>query len=263
VHLSLSLLFSSYPPSFLANTDCSFGSFTNIIRGKESWVWTSIFFGRSCPSKGLHKWRQKLQQKNLEGRKSLKDKGVVCLGSGILVFCGHQQRKYYLEEICGHFTYSVLCVNTAQAQVKKHLYSASTLLCKRRENTQERKCRYFSNLITSINISSWLNLIKSQNKEHKERKCRYFSNLTTSIYIYLHGWIWSRRVQNTKPRMNTVTTFSDPYLFFRKTQIKTITMKTEMKSSSPIFECWSFPRFDKISPHESVWNFWCCNNNKH
>jgi hypothetical protein len=98
--------------------------------------------------------------------KSLKDKGVVCLGSGILVFCGHQQKKYYLEETCGCFAYSVLCINTAQAQVKKHLYSSSTLLCKRRKNTQERKCRYFSNLITSIYISSWLNLIESQNKEH-------------------------------------------------------------------------------------------------
>lgn len=82
--------------------------------------------------------KTKLQQEQL-GVKSLKDKGVVCLGSGI---CGHQQRKYYLEEMCGCFAYSVLCINTAQAQVKKHLYSSSTLLCsalqKKKEHTREK-----------------------------------------------------------------------------------------------------------------------------
>jgi hypothetical protein len=140
--------------------------------------------------KGFTEMKTKLQQKNLEGRKSLKDKGVVCLGSGILVFCGHQQRKYYLEEICGHFTYSVLCINTAQAQVKKHLYSASTLLCKRRENTQERKCRYFSNLITSINISSWLNLIKeSEQRTHRrENAGTSLISPSPSIYIFMVGF---------------------------------------------------------------------------
>lgn len=174
MHLFLLLLFSSNPSSFLANTDCSFASFTNIIRGKESWVWILIFFGRSCPSKVLHKWRQNCNKKNLEGCKTTggkKSKRQECCVSGFLVFCGHQQRKYYLEEICGCFAHSVLSINTAQAQVKKHLYSSSTLLCKRRKNTQEGKCRYFSNLITSIYISSsWLNLIKSQNKKHTGEK---------------------------------------------------------------------------------------------
>jgi hypothetical protein len=50
------------------------------------------------------------------------------------------------------------------------LLDSALLYSAKEERTHERKCRYFSNLITSIYISSWLNLIKSQNKEHTGEK---------------------------------------------------------------------------------------------
>jgi len=181
--------------------------------------------------------KTKLQQEQL-GVKSLKDKGVVCLGSGIL---WPSTKKVFIWR---KFVDALLIVCYVSIRHKLKWRSISTpprlcsaLHCKRRKNTQERKCRYFSNLITSIYIYIFMVEFDQESEQRTHRRENAGTSLISprrSIYIFMVGFDQESRTPNlewTQSPLSLILIY-----FFEKTQIKTITMKTEMRSSSPIFE---------------------------